>query len=230
MSEAPSGGMPGGPHDAAVERLIALVVDLQEEPCLAEVRALLAGGVAPAVLLEGCIEGMRRVGTRFEQGEYFIAALIMAGEIMREATELLSPRLDPGRSRPVTGTILLGTIQGDIHDLGKNLFALLLQSNGFEVVDLGVDVTPQTFLAEARRLRPHLVGISCVLTLGLEHLKAAVELLHTQLPEPCPPVIIGGACIDEQISRFVQADHWARDAAEGVRTCRRVIEERKSGL
>lgn len=206
--------------DPGTGRLVQLVVALREEECLAEMRRLLGEGAPPEALLDACIEGMRRVGTRFEQGEYFIAGLIMAGEIMREATELLGPHLAGGRPRPGKGSVLLGTIQGDIHDLGKNLFSLLLQAHGFQVVDLGVDVAPERFVAMAEELRPDVVGISCVLTLGLEQLKVAVELLHTRLGAPRPPVIVGGACIDEHAARFVQAEHWAVDAAEGVRIVR----------
>jgi len=224
MSETPSDRTLERAPDPALERLIGLVAELKEEQCLAELTALLGQGYPAAGLLDACIEGMRRVGDLFEKGEYFIAALIMAGEIMRRATELLHPHLHRGRTVPVTGKVLVGTIQGDIHDLGKNLLILLLQSHGFEVVDLGVDVPPEAFVTRAREERPDVVGISCVLTLGVDRLKEAVAMLHAELPEARPPVVIGGACIDAQIARFVDADHWAGDAVEGVRICRGVVE------
>lgn len=226
MSENAGGRTPGGSQDEAVTRLVDLVVDLREKECLDQMRQLLASGSPPIELLEACIEGVRRVGLLFQQGEYFIAALIMAGEIMREATELLSPYVLRGQSRSVNGSVLLGTIKGDIHDLGKNLFALLLQSNGFVVVDLGVDVPPEKFLSRAQEVHPDLVGISCVLTLGTEQLRAAVSLLHTEGIDPRPPVIIGGTSVDEQIFRYVKADWWARDAIEGLKICRRLMEEK----
>lgn len=224
MSETPSDAGAGSAHDPALLRIIDLVAELKEEQCLTELTALLNQGYQAGELLGACIEGMRRVGDLFEEGEYFIAALIMAGEIMRRATELLHPQLHRGRKLPVTGKVLVGTIQGDIHDLGKNLLILLLESHGFDVVDLGVDVPPEAFVARAREEQPDVVGISCVLTVGVDQLKEAVALLHAELPEPRPPVVIGGACIDAQISRFVNADHWARDAVEGVRICRGVVE------
>jgi methanogenic corrinoid protein MtbC1 len=149
----------------------------------------------------------------------------MAGDIMRQTMEILSPHLSQA-SEQTSSVILLGTIAGDIHDLGKNLFANLARFNGFKVVDLGVDVPPETFLAEAQRQNPDVIGISCVFTNAVPELKAAVELLQHELPSPRPPVIVGGTCIDEQISRFINADFWARDAAEGLKTCKDVVKDK----
>jgi len=155
----------------AITELIKQVVNLKEEESLKRLREMLNQGVPPAQLLGAFTEGMRRVGIMFEQGEYFIAGLIMAGTIMQEATDILSPFLLDNLSQPHSGTTLLGTIRSDIHDLGKNLFALLLHANGFKVVDIGVDVEPETFVDKVEKLRPDLIGISCTLTGGLEHLK-----------------------------------------------------------
>ena len=129
--------------DLRMERLKTMITDLQEETGLAELQSMLDEGVDPRELLACCMEGMRRVGIRFETGSYFIAGLIMAGEIMRSATELLSPHLTLQQARDGGGRVMLGTIQGDIHDLGKNLFSLLLKCHGIEVIDLGVDVPPE---------------------------------------------------------------------------------------
>jgi methanogenic corrinoid protein MtbC1 len=151
-----------------------------------------------------------------------MAALIMAGEIMRRATDLLEPYLPRHTQDTAAGVILLGTILGDIHDLGKNLFALLARCEGFQVVDLGVDVAPERFLDEAHRIDPDLIGISCVVTSTMPDLKRAVQLLHSELPRGRAHVLIGGSCIDEHLFSYVQADHWACDAAQGVQVCNRI--------
>jgi methanogenic corrinoid protein MtbC1 len=203
-------------RDSRLERLALMIADLQEEPVLKTLEKLLAEGFSPAILLNSCLEGMRRVGKRFEQGRYFIAALIMAGEIMRRATEMLGPHLSSDKTKKTRGKFLLGTVQGDIHDLGKNLLVDMLQFDGVEVVDLGVDVEPEKFLAKTRELMPAMVGLSCVLTSCIAGLKDTVDILHQSLGKTCPPIIIGGACVDEKIREFTSADFWAADASQGL--------------
>ncbi len=212
------------------KQLIELIVDLDEKKALSEIADMLASGLKPTDVMESCIGAMREVGKRFEAGRYFIAALIMAGEIMRKTTELLEPYLPRQKPDLINGTILLGTILGDIHDLGKNLFAILARCEGYQVVDLGVDVEPERFLAEAKRLRPDLIGISCVLTPALSDLKKAVELLRAELPPGQAPVMIGGNCIDEHIFKYAQADFWARDAAHGIQTCQKILKKKSAHI
>lgn len=206
-----------------LQHLQVMITELQEEASLAELRNMLAEGVDPKVLLACCMEAMHRIGMRFETGSYFIAALIMAGEIMRCATELLSPHLTVQQSGSGSGRIMLGTIQGDIHGLGKNLFALLLKCNGIEVIDLGVDVPARVFLEQAEKLHPDIIGISCALTTGVENLKQAISLLKQQLPQSGPPIVIGGTCIDEQMAGHVGATLWSNDAAAGLRICQQIL-------
>jgi methanogenic corrinoid protein MtbC1 len=210
-----------------LERLTLMITELQEEASLAELRKMLAEGVDPKALLAACMEAMHRIGIRFETGQYFIAALIMAGEIMRCATELLSPCLTVQQTGCSDGVVMLGTVQGDIHDLGKNLFAILLKCHGIEVIDLGVDVPARVFLEQAQKLKPHIIGISCVLTTGLENLKQAIDLLTKELPASRPSIIIGGTCINEQIAGHVGAALWADDATTGLRICREILHARK---
>jgi len=209
--------------DLRLQRLVGQITELNEDACQAELNRLLDEGVEPTELLTCFMEGMRRVGELFETGRYFIAALIMAGEIMRAAMETLSPHLGQRAAGGHGGKIIIGTIQGDIHDLGKNLFSLLLSCHQFEVIDLGVDVSPQAFLQKAIEHKPDLIGISCVLTTSVPSLKEAVELLRDQLPKPAPPVIIGGTCLDERMARFVGSDLWASDAANGLKICQNAL-------
>jgi methanogenic corrinoid protein MtbC1 len=210
--------------DLRLERLKTMITELQEEASLSELRNMLAEGIDPKVLLACCMEAMDRIGMRFETGSYFIAALIMAGEIMRCATELLRPYLIVQEAGSSGGRIMLGTVQGDIHSLGKNLFSILLKCHGIEVIDLGVDLPARVFLEQAEKLHPDIIGISCVLTTSVESMKQAIILLKKQLPEPGPPIIIGGTCIDEQIASHVGATLWANDATTGLKICQEILE------
>ena len=212
------------PLDLRLEQLTVMITELQEEASLSELRTMLAEGVDPKVLLACCMEAMQRIGIRFETRSYFIAALIMAGEIMRCATELLSPYLTGKQSDSSGDRILLGTIQGDIHNLGKDLFAYLLKCNGIEVIDLGVDVPARVFLGQAEKLQPDIIGISCVLTTAVENLKQAISLFKQELPKPGPPIIVGGTCIDERMAGHVGATLWADDAAAGLRICQEILQ------
>jgi methanogenic corrinoid protein MtbC1 len=153
-----------------LNNLMTTITELQEEESLSELAKLLEEGYDPKELLACCMESMRQVGIRFETGSYFIAGLIMAGEIMRSATELLSPYLTLNHTKEDGGTVMLGTIQGDIHDLGKSLFSLLLKCHGIDVIDLGVDIPPEVFLQKAKEHQPDIVGISCVLTNSVDNL------------------------------------------------------------
>lgn len=211
--------------DSRLELLSALIAELKEEQTLALLEKLLSEGLPPAILFNGCMEGMRRVGKNFEQGRYFIAALVMAGEIMRRATEMLGPRLSPEETKKNQGRVLLGTVQGDIHDLGKNLFASLLDFDGVEVIDLGVDVDPGDFTIKAKDVTPSMIGLSCVLTSCISGLKDTIAALHNALGDACPTIIIGGACVDEKIKEFVNADFWAEDAHQGLLTYRGIFKK-----
>jgi methanogenic corrinoid protein MtbC1 len=212
------------PLESRLEHLTGMITELQEEAGLEELRTMLDEGVDPKALLAACMEAMLRIGMRFEAGSYYIAALIMAGEIMRCATGLLSPHLADQQAGGSGGRIMLGTIQGDIHDLGKDLFALLLKCHGIEVVDLGVDVPARVFLEQAEEQKPDMIGISCVLTTSLEYLKQAIRLLTDELPASGPPIIVGGTCINAQIADHIGANLWAADATGGLRICREILQ------
>lgn len=218
---------PAEAEHPGLSRLVALVTDLREEACQAETKALLADGVSPQALLSCFMDGMSRIGQRFETGNYYIAALIMAGEIMRQATETLSPLLIDRKVTSLGGRVVLGTIEGDIHDLGKNLFAMLLRCHQFEVIDLGVDVPARVFLESIREHRPDVVAVSCVLTTSVPTLKEAVALIRAEAGPGAPPMLVGGTCLDRVMAAHVGADHWAPDAATGLRLCQDLTAARR---
>lgn len=198
---------------------------LDEHGVLDAVTERVACGDDPLSVMEECQLGMRHVGEHYQSGKYFISGLIMAGEIFREAMLILSPLLRDAPTASGVGSIVLCTVRGDIHDLGKSIVAMLLQSYGFDVHDLGVDVQPEEVARQVRGLRPDIVGLSGLLSVATAGMKDTVDVLREVSQElgRDVPVIIGGGIVDEQLCRYTGADLWANDAAEGVRLIRRAL-------
>ena len=201
--------------------LVAAVADLQEEAALALVRQRLDVGDDPLMIIKDCQEGLRQVGLRYEQQEYFLAGLIMGGEIFYQVMELVQPVVERQVSGKASGRILLGTVAGDIHDLGKNILNILLSCHRFAVYDLGVDVPPATFAEQAAQLQPHVVGLSGLLTSAFDAMHETVALLRSR--GYGGPIIIGGGQLTEEVCEYVGADHWTTDAVSGVELCQRLI-------
>ena len=208
--------------------LAVLIEELNENAVLDLVHRRLEAGDDPMVIIAEAEAGMRLVGKRHEQGEYFIAGLIMAGHIFGEVMELTLPLVESRSNGDVVGIVLIGTVQGDIHDLGKSIVDLLLQTGGFKVYDLGVDVPPERFVAKVLELRPDIVGLSGLLTQAYDSMKETISLLRiatSDWPKPLP-IIIGGNQLDEQVRVYVGADYWTSEALDGVRICQRLMKER----
>ncbi|HOG48701.1 MAG TPA: cobalamin-dependent protein [Anaerolineae bacterium] len=201
--------------------LIGAISDLQEDTVLALIGQRLAAGEDPLLIIEACQEGMRQVGLRYERHEYYLAGLIMAGEILSQVMELLRPVVERRVSDRASGCILLGTVRGDIHDLGKNIVTMLLSCHHFAVHDLGVDVSPSTFVEQAAELQPHVVGLSGLLTSAYDAMRETVTLLRAQGYQR--PIIIGGGQISEEVCRYVGADYWATDGVAGTALCKRLM-------
>lgn len=213
-------------NDEQTRRLtIRQIADLEEEALLATVQQRLAAGHDPLAIVEDSQAGLREVGFRYEQREYYIAGLIMAGEIFRQVMELVEPLLTAQHQGNEQGKILLGTVAGDIHDIGKNNLSLLLSCYGFTVQDLGVDVPPADFLQAARRFRPDLIGLSGLLTLSFDAMEETVALFRAAGGAGLArvPIIIGGSQVNAEVCQYVGADHWVDDAMDGVRLCQRLL-------
>ena len=201
--------------------LIGAIGDLQEDVALALVRQRLAAGDDPLLIMEACQEGMRQVGLRYERREYYLAGLIMAGEIFSQVMELLRPVVERQTSDRASGCILLGTVKGDIHDLGKNIVNMLLSCHNFAVHDLGVDVSPATFAQQVAQVQPRIVGLSGLLTSAYDAMRETVTLLRAQGYRG--PIIIGGGQISEEVCQYVGADYWTTDGVAGTELCKRLI-------
>ncbi len=206
------------------EQLIENVGNLEEKAVSKLVLKRIELGEDPLFIIDDCQEGLSLVGERYEQGEYFISGLIMAGEILRQVMTLLKPELKNHSSIHSKGSVLLGTVEGDIHDLGKSILGILLTCRGFTVHDLGVDVPPAVFVEHVEQVKPDIVGISGLLTVSHKKMKETIDLLNmkSELTRNTP-VIIGGGQTDEQVASMVGAKLWCNNAIEGVNICQKVL-------
>jgi methanogenic corrinoid protein MtbC1 len=206
--------------------LVLLLADLEEEAAVERVRQRLAAGEAPARILEDCQEGLVVVGDRYREGTYFIAGLIMAGEIFREAMELLGPTVVAEHAGPSAGTVLICTVHGDIHDLGKNLLVMLLQSVGYEVRDLGVDVPTEEIVRAVLESPPDVLGLSGMLQTSFPAMRATIAAVHAATAERGfhVPIIVGGGQLAADTAAWVGADGWSNSAGTGVTAIAELIE------
>lgn len=198
-------------------RLKTALLDLDMDAAVESVRSIIDGdgaaGAQSAVDAVG--EALQVVGRRFQDGEWFVAELVYAGEIAKEAMRLLSPMLAAGASRRL-GTVVVGTVAGDLHDLGKNIFANYATSAGFEIVDLGVDVAAERFVEAAKAHRPVALGLSCLLTVTAGQVGTVLEALRRAGLRERVKVVVGGAALTEHFAREVGADAFAPDAVTGT--------------
>jgi methanogenic corrinoid protein MtbC1 len=203
-----------------------LVVRLEEDAVLELVKERIKEGDDPFKIIAECNAGMQLVGEKYEKKEYFASGLIMAGEIFREMMALVTPFIEKQGIKNPLGTVLLGTVAGDIHDLGKNIAGMLLSCHGFEVIDLGVDVPAQLFAEKAHSIKPNIVGLSGLLTSSHPMMKETVIAIRkiARRFKVQIPIVIGGGMIDECVCQFVGADYWVNDAMTGVRLCESLMD------
>jgi len=197
--------------------LIEAITDMREDDALRMADELLAAGTDPLAVLDACREAMTIVGKRFESGECFVPELILAGEMLGQISAKVKPRLQAQASgQKRLGRVVIGTVQGDIHDIGKDIVTFMLDVNGFEVKDLGVDVPPARFVDTVREFKPQVVGLSGFLTLAYDPMKNTVQALKDAGLRDTVKIMIGGGQIDEQIRQFTGADAYGKDAMAAV--------------
>jgi methanogenic corrinoid protein MtbC1 len=198
------------------QELTTAIVELREDDALALVDQLLAGGADPVGVLADCKKAMDIIGERFACGEAFIPELIMAGEIMQGVSTKLKPHLAADAGGDKLGVVVLGTVQGDIHDIGKDIVGTMLDIAGFDVVDLGVDVPVAKFVDTARERKAHMIAMSCLLTSAFEAMKQTVAALEAAGLHGATKVMVGGAPMTEGVCEYTGADGWGKDAVEAV--------------
>lgn len=208
------------------ETLINLMADLEEEKVIALVKERIANGDNPFAIVDDCREGLKIVGDRYERKEYFLAGLIMAGDIFQEVMLLLDQIITEKYSGNELGTILLGTVAGDIHNIGKNILSMLLTSYGFTVFDLGVDVPPEEFVRQAIEIQPNAIGLSGLITSSFDTMKETIRLVRINSDEKIRdlPIVVGGGLMTEDVSRYVGADYWGNDVMQGVRIFKQLLD------
>ncbi len=212
--------------------LIESIANLDEDTALAIVQSRVSAGDDPLDIIQQCEHGMREVGLRYANRKYYLAGLIMGGEIFREVVEIVEPLLPEKATSQSLGTVVLGTVQGDIHDLGKSFLTILLRCHGFTVHDLGVDVSPEDFIKAMIEYRPDVIGLSAVLTTVLDSMRLTVARLRASVPDgrPTPPIVIGGSMVSEQVRAHVGADYWSEDAMSGVRLCEELVARSRTSV
>jgi 5-methyltetrahydrofolate--homocysteine methyltransferase len=199
------------------EELVEAIAEMRDEEAVELAARLLDGGTPPLEVLEDCRMAMAIVGQRFENEEYFIPELILAGETLRAISDIVKPRMSGSDAVGKSGKIVLGTVAGDIHDIGKDIVSFMLDVNGFEVFDLGVDVPVETFVAKVREVRPEVVALSGFLTLSFDAMRETVDALEAAGLRGGVKIMIGGGTVDENVRAYARADAYGDTAADAVK-------------
>lgn len=194
-----------------------LIGDEAATPRLVE-QAITARTPAREILNDGLLKGMMEVGRLFREGEYFVPEVLVAAEAMKAGTTVLRPHLVSSGVRPEL-TAAIGTVKGDLHDIGKNLVAIMLEGAGFEVIDLGVDVPPEKFAAACRERPVHVVGLSALLTTTMASMAQTIRVLRDTV-QPAPVILVGGAPVTQPYADEIGADGYGHDAASGAELAR----------
>jgi len=202
-------------------KLVSAIANLNEGSALNLIRERLAENDDPLTLIADCQKGLQRVGERYAQHKYYLSGLIMGGEIFYEVMELIQPAMENRISGTSSGRILLGTVESDIHDLGKNMVKLLLSCYEVTVYDLGVDVQPEEFLRQAKKLQPDILGLSGLITKSYDSMRETVRLFREEGYQI--PIVIGGSQLSEEVFHYTGADYWVSEADVGVELCLRLL-------
>jgi 5-methyltetrahydrofolate--homocysteine methyltransferase len=209
---------------AKLEDLKECLVKLDMDKTVELVRSLLKEGADPLSILNALREGLDEVGKRYERGEYFLSELIIAGDLMKQILSLVRPKLKNKKEKPL-GKIVAGTVKGDLHDIGKNIFLMLAEASGFEVIDLGVDVPAEKFIEAARLYKPSIIAMSALLTVTMPYMSEVIEALKREKLRENIKVIIGGAPITKKFGEDIGADYAAETAVEGIEICKKWVKQ-----
>ena len=200
------------------DNLVDAMVHMREQEALALAQKMLNDGVHPFRVLEQCREAVEMVGKQFELGKYFLPELVMAGEMLKKISSMTEPYLkhDSEDKTARLGKVVLGSVKGDIHDIGKDMVKFLLDVNGFEVHDLGVDVPPDRFVEAIKEVHPEVVGMSALLTTVFESMKNTVAAIQAAGLRDEVKIMIGGGTVTEEVRAYSGADAYGKDAVVAV--------------
>jgi len=208
-----------------LQKIKECIVNLDMDGAVENVKKALENKISPIeIVSKSIVEGMSIVGEKFEKGEYFLSELIVAGEIGKEITKLLDPYLKAEETRlEKLGRVVIGTVRGDLHDIGKNIVAMMLEAAGFEVIDLGADVPPEKFVEAVKEHDANIVAMSALLTVTMPEMKNVIDELKKAGLRDKVKVIVGGAPVTEEYAKSIGADGYGETAVEGVRICKQWV-------
>jgi methanogenic corrinoid protein MtbC1 len=198
------------------DKLVHAIADMREQEALKLVKEMVEGGAEPMAILDAAREAMAIVGQRYAEGAYFLPELMLSGEMLNQITDILKPELAKLPETKRHGKVLMGTVKGDIHDVGKNIVSFMLDANGFDVLDLGVDVSPEKFVESIQDFQPQVVGLSGFLALAFDSMKETVEAIEAASLRDKVKIMIGGGQVSEQVREYTGADAYGQDAMAGV--------------
>ncbi len=204
------------------------LINMEEEEALDLAEKMLQQGEDPLKILDATKNAVETVGKKYEEGEYFMPELLMTGEILNQVTEKVKPHLEEKQAEEGAqklGKVLIGTVKGDIHDIGKNIVIFMLDINGFEVKDIGEDVPPENFVEEIKNFQPDVVGMSALLTMAFDAMKETVEAINNAGLGDNVKTIIGGAPVNDEVVEYTGADGWAKNAVEAVSVLKNWVKE-----
>lgn len=205
------------------EDLIDAMANMREKEAVEIARALVERGEDPINILDLSKKAMEIVGNRFAKGEYFLPELMMAGEMLKQISGMIKPLLKRGPERAQLGKVIIGSVAGDIHNIGKDIVVFMLDVNGFEVIDLGIDVPAQEFIDAIKKSGASIVGLSGFLTLSFDSMKATVEAISQAGLRDKVKIMIGGGQIDEEVRKHTGADEYGLDAMDAVKIAKKWI-------
>jgi len=208
--------------EGLLEELYTAILEGQRDVAKEMVELSLQEGLDPADVLDAMVKAMGEVGRLFEEGEYFVPEMLIAARAMKTGMEILKPRLVDADIQPV-GKIIAGTVKGDLHDIGKNLVCMMLEGAGFQVVDLGTDVSPEAFVAAVNEHQPDFMAISALLTTTMPSMQSTIEALKMAGLRDHVKVLIGGAPINNAYAEKIGADGYAQDASRAVKLAKSLI-------
>lgn len=204
-------------NQAILDKLSEAIVELDIDSIVGLCESAIESDIPPYdIVINGMAKGMEIVGQKYEDGEYYLAELIMAGETMKDAMTFLEPHLAESDIEKA-GTCIVGTVRGDLHDIGKNVFVSLLKAQNYEVIDLGVDISPEQFIEAVKEHKPNLIAMSALLTTTMVEMENVVEQLKEAGLRESVKIIIGGAPLNQKYATDIGADAAATDAVEGIR-------------